>query len=210
MELFIRDCCPPGLAKRTVVTVVTSKHKNVGRTRVAIAVAAVLVVPALLNTLTNEVLRARQAVPGAFYLINGRPMHLYCSGHGSPTVMLDAGVLPVAENRLPSDDYGLGGHTYRRLAPSRLTDGHVHHHQIGVSVRNITRTLASGLGLDREEGVVIEDVIPEGPAASAGLMPGDIVLSVNERRVENIRQFALALYPFAVGEKAVLEIQRGK
>jgi serine protease Do len=90
------------------------------------------------------------------------------------------------------------------------TDGHVHHHQIGVSVRNITPTLASGLGLDREEGVVIEDVIPEGPAASGGLMPGDIVLSVNEKRVENIRQFALALYPFAVGEKATLEIQRGK
>jgi serine protease Do len=89
-------------------------------------------------------------------------------------------------------------------------DGHVHHHQIGVSARNITPTLASGLGLDREEGVLIEDVIPEGPAASAGLMPGDIVLSVNEKRVEDIRQFALALYPFAVGEKATLEIHRDK
>jgi hypothetical protein len=41
--------------------------------------------------LTNEVLRARHPVPGAFYLINGRPMHLYCSGHGAPTVVLDAG-----------------------------------------------------------------------------------------------------------------------
>src|ERR1700719_506343 len=90
------------------------------------------------------------------------------------------------------------------------TDGHVHHHQIGVSARNITPALASGLGLDRDDGVVIEDAIPGGPAATAGLMPGDIVLSVNEKRVENIRQFALALYPFAVGEKATLEIQRGK
>ena len=88
MELFIRDCCPHGLAKRTVVT---SEHKNVGRTRAALAVAAVLMVPALLNTLTNEVLRARHPVPGAFYRINGRPMHLYCSGHGAPTVVLDAG-----------------------------------------------------------------------------------------------------------------------
>jgi S1-C subfamily serine protease len=35
------------------------------------------------------------------------------------------------------------------------------------------------LGLDHEDGIVIEDVNPEGPA-SAGLMPGDIVLSVNE------------------------------
>jgi serine protease Do len=89
-------------------------------------------------------------------------------------------------------------------------EGHVHHHQIGVSARNITPSLASGLGLEREDGIVIEDVIPGGPAASAGLMPGDIVLAVNEKPVQNIRQFALALYPFAVGEKAKLEIQRGK
>ena len=90
------------------------------------------------------------------------------------------------------------------------SEGHVHHHQIGVSARNMTPALASGLGLDREDGVLVEDVIPGGPAASSGLMPGDIVLSVNEKRVQNIRQFALALYSFAVGEKAMLEIQRGK
>jgi len=90
------------------------------------------------------------------------------------------------------------------------TEGHVHHHQIGVSARNITPALATALGLDLEEGVLIEDVIPNGPAAGAGLMPGDIVLSVNGKPVQNIRQFALSLYSFAVGEKAPLQIQRGK
>jgi serine protease Do len=89
-------------------------------------------------------------------------------------------------------------------------EGHVHHHQIGLLARNITPALASGLGLDREEGVLIEDVLPESPADRAGLMPGDIVLSMNEKRVQNIRQFALGLYSFVVGENAKLEIQRGK
>src|ERR1700719_2857530 len=89
-------------------------------------------------------------------------------------------------------------------------DGHVHHHQIGVSARNITPALASGLGLDREDGVVIEDVIPLSPADLAGLMPGDVVLSVNQKRVQNIHQFALGLYSLAIGQNARLEIQRGK
>lgn len=89
-------------------------------------------------------------------------------------------------------------------------EGHVHHHQIGVFARTITPSLAQGLGLDREDGVIIEDVNQNGPAANLGLLPGDIVLSVNSKPVSNIRQFALSLYSFAVGESANLEIQRGK
>jgi serine protease Do len=90
------------------------------------------------------------------------------------------------------------------------TEGHVHHHEIGVLARNITPALASGLGLVREDGVLIEDVKPLSSAESAGLTPGDVVLSVNEKRVQNIRQFALALYSLAVGENARLKIQRGR
>jgi serine protease Do len=90
------------------------------------------------------------------------------------------------------------------------SEGHVHHHQIGVLARNITPALASGLDLEREDGVLIEDVIPGSSADGAGLMPGDIILSVGEKRVQNIRQFALDLYSFTVGENAKLEIQRGK
>jgi serine protease Do len=90
------------------------------------------------------------------------------------------------------------------------TEGHVHHHGIGVFARNITPALAFGLGLDRDEGVVIEDVIPQGPAQSSGLLSGDIVLSVNKTPVHNIRQFALGLYSCAVGESATLEIWRDR
>jgi serine protease Do len=88
------------------------------------------------------------------------------------------------------------------------TEGHIHHHGIGVLARNITPDLASGLGLDREDGVLIEDVMPQSPAEGSGLMPGDVVLRVNRNPVQNIRQFALSLYSFGVGEYATLEIRR--
>jgi serine protease Do len=98
----------------------------------------------------------------------------------------------------------------RRVYNQVRREGHVHHHGIGMSARNIAPALASGLGLSREEGVLIEDVMPQGPAQSAGLMPGDILLSVDKKPVQNIRQLALSLYSYAVGENATLEIQRGK
>jgi hypothetical protein len=41
-------------------------------------------------------------------------------------------------------------------------------------------------------------------------MPDDIVLSVDKKSDQNIRQLALDLYSYAVGESAKLEIQRGK
>jgi serine protease Do len=89
-------------------------------------------------------------------------------------------------------------------------EGHVHHHGIGISARNITPALASGLDLSREDGVLTEDVAPGSPAHTAGLMPGDIILSVDKKPVQNIRQLALGLYSYAVGDNAKLEIQRGK
>jgi serine protease Do len=89
-------------------------------------------------------------------------------------------------------------------------EGHVHHHGIGISARNITPALASGLDLSREDGVLTEDVAPGSPAHTAGLMPGDIILSIDKKPVQNIRQLALGLYSYAVGDNAKLEIQRGK
>ena len=54
-------------------------------------------------------------------------------------------------------------------------DGHVHRGQIGVFAQSITPSLAAGLELSRDWGVVLGDVDPDGPAAEAGLKVGDIV-----------------------------------
>jgi S1-C subfamily serine protease len=45
---------------------------------------------------------------------------------------------------------------------------------------------------------------------SSGLVPDDIVLSVDKKSDQNFRQLALDLYSYAVGESAKLKIQRGK
>lgn len=67
--------------------------------------------------------------------------------------------------------------------------GHVHRGAIGASVQDITPTLAAGLGLARDQGLVVSDVIPDGPAEGAGLKIGDIILTLNGGTVTSMPQF---------------------
>ncbi len=89
-------------------------------------------------------------------------------------------------------------------------EGHVHRSEIGVSVQTITPPLATGLHLPQDEGVVVSDVDPDGPAADAGLQAGDVVLSLNGKPMENARQLEVNLYRYRIGDKVNLEILRGR
>jgi serine protease Do len=90
------------------------------------------------------------------------------------------------------------------------TEHHVHHHQVGIFVRAITPALARALNLPTEDGVLIEDVNPQSPADAAGLNVGDIIVAVHAKPIPNVRQFALNMYSYAVGDKAEIDVLRGE
>lgn len=80
---------------------------------------------------------------------------------------------------------------------------------IGISAQTITPGLAAGIGLPRDWGVVISDVYPGSPAQAAGLMVGDVVLSMDGQPMENGRQLEVNLYGKQIGGAVTLEIARG-
>jgi serine protease Do len=87
--------------------------------------------------------------------------------------------------------------------------GHVRRGEIGIRAQTVTPVLAAGLGLTRDRGVILADVWPGSPAAAAGLRPGDMVLTLDGKPMENGRQLQVNLYRRSVGDAVVLEIQRG-
>src|SRR5438552_16079804 len=60
-----------------------------------------------------------------------------------------------------------------------LEGGKVHRGQLGVSIQPMTPELASKFGLSDVQGVVVNSVIHNGPAARAGLRQGDVIVDCN-------------------------------
>ena len=78
----------------------------------------------------------------------------------------------------------------------------------GLAVTDITPQLARGRGLARDRGVVVTGVDPDGPAAEAGLQPGDILREVDRAPVESTSDLQKALSAQA-GDSHLLLVQRG-
>jgi serine protease Do len=87
--------------------------------------------------------------------------------------------------------------------------GRVRRGEIGVTAQTITATLAEALQLKTEGGVIVADVDDGGPAERAGLQAGDIVLTLDGKRMENGRQFRINVYTRAIGQQVTLEVERG-
>ena len=134
---------------------------------------------------------------------------------GGPLVDMNGSVVGINTFILSS---GGGSEGLGFAIPARIVDfvyqslrkyGHVHRVEIGAVAQEVTPTLADGLHLSQHWGVIIADVKPDGPAATAGLQVQDIVLTADDRRIETLPGLSSALYLHRLDQVLKLEILRG-
>ncbi|WP_246795851.1 DegQ family serine endoprotease [Burkholderia perseverans] len=88
--------------------------------------------------------------------------------------------------------------------------GHVSRGRLGVAVQGLDQTLASSFGLPKPDGALVSSVDPKGPAAKAGLQPGDVILAVNGVPVQDSTMLPGQIASLKPGTKADLQIWRDK
>jgi serine protease Do len=82
--------------------------------------------------------------------------------------------------------------------------------EIGVQIHQLNPELRRQFELDPDvRGVLVADVVPETPAARAGLQAGDLIIAVNRKSVESLRDFQSAMERTRAGHDLVLRVKRG-
>jgi len=86
--------------------------------------------------------------------------------------------------------------------------GHMHRGEIGILLQTITPTLAGGLELPQDWGVMISDVQPGSPAALAGLRIADVVVAVDGEPIANMPRLAFHLFTRSAGDVVRFKVKR--
>jgi S1-C subfamily serine protease len=129
------------------------------------------------------------------------------------------GITTAIEN--PSGDrvfvgigYAVPVNIATRFLPEMLAGATIQHPRLGVSLRDVTPSIASQFGLPVERGVMIQQVEANSGASRAGLRgttantPGDVIIAIDGRPVRSFDDLASYIDTKRVGDRIEVRIIR--
>ncbi len=100
---------------------------------------------------------------------------------------------------IPSD-------TIRTVAAQLEKSGKVARGFIGVEAQTLTAAMAKALHLPDSSGALLAGLVPKGPAAAAGLEPGDVVQAVDGQKIASPKELALTIAAVPPGQEVRLTV----
>ncbi|RJR50989.1 MAG: PDZ domain-containing protein [Desulfobacteraceae bacterium] len=96
------------------------------------------------------------------------------------------------------------------VAKALIDTGKVERGWLGVSVQEITPSLAKSRGLSQNRGALIAEVMKGGPAERAGIKKGDVVLAYRGEKIENAASLRNRVAASKIGEEVKVTVLRDK
>jgi len=97
----------------------------------------------------------------------------------------------------------------RNVEEQLIRTGRVVRGRIGVTIQDLNAQLAESFGLDRPRGALVSSVEKDGPAAKAGIQPGDVILAVAGHPIEHYGELSGAIAAMKPGSDTSLSVWRG-
>jgi Do/DeqQ family serine protease len=99
--------------------------------------------------------------------------------------------------------------TAKQVLQDIVKAGKVTRGWIGVEPNDLSPELAETFGVKANVGVIITGVLQNGPAAKAGVRPGDVITGVGEKNVANVQELLGAVSSLRPGQATRFALQRG-
>ena len=134
---------------------------------------------------------------------------------GGPLFNLDGEVIGV-NSHIYSRSGGFQGISFAipielamDVADQLREGGSVSRAWLGVVIQDVTRDLAESFGMDRPEGALVAQVMPDSPAAAAGFESGDVIVEFNGREVPSSGALPPMVGRTPVGDTVPVVVVRG-
>ena len=132
---------------------------------------------------------------------------------GGPLFNTDGEVIGVNTAILSPNGGSIGiGFAMSSAVVSRVVDqlrdfGETRRGWLGVRIQNVDPDVAEALGLDAPKGALVTDV-PEGPALTAGLKSGDVIVKFGDKDIKDTRELVRVVADTAVGTSVPVVVYR--
>ena len=168
------------------------------------------------NTVTSGIISATsRTVPGENYVPFIQTDVAVNPGNSGGPLFNMAGEVIGINSQIFSRTGGFMGVSFaipidvaRNVEEQLVKTGHVVRGRIGVTIQDVNAQLAESFGLDRPHGALVSSVDKDGPAAHAGVVAGDVILSVAGHPIERYGELSGAIATMKPGQDAALQVWR--
>src|SRR5881409_23651 len=130
---------------------------------------------------------------------------------GGPLLNLDGKVIGI-NTAIVAAGQGIGFsipiNEAKAVMAQLIAKGRVVRGWLGVVIQDVTDELASSFGVKEREGVLVADVMKGGPAETAGLRAGDVVVELDGTRIREVPDLQRRIAGVAPGQKVRLVVVR--
>jgi len=141
----------------------------------------------------------------------GLDLALHPGAAGGPLVDAHGRVLGINTSGLSRNmELTIPVSTVNRVVEHLLEKGHMGRGYLGLGMYSIPlpEDLKSALNLSADSGLIVVSVEPQGPGSKAGVLLGDVIVTLEGRAVSNIRDLQAFLEPESVGKTIPVSLIR--
>jgi serine protease Do len=104
--------------------------------------------------------------------------------------------------------FAIPSNLLKEVMQELIETGHLTRGYLGVALQPVDADIATAVGLEKPQGVLVSEVLPDSPAEKAGLRSGDVILELDQSSIEGLGSLRSSIALMKPGQKVTMKVLR--